>query len=370
MTLSRQDLSDTKSNNVNNDTLVLMQMPACVSANDVKGARIVATPSQQACLVLQDKAQTYSMSRVETSNAYIMAPPPTPTTTDQRPRKKTKRDTTLVSVPVRLLQPGGSGASFIELKRKNLQLADLQEQLKEHVLYPFDESKRWTGRTLSSLAVDLQCSEREVLNGLKRIQALGITTESNDGTKNTTYGILSEEALQECKISIVATLMECDEFQDYAGTGISKATCVEQVMSRVPAGEQYTDMDQVIQHTLRTLQKNDNDDDGATNDDAKIQLDVNKVRIRILLTTVLLATSLTPSLSTWIRLPLVSFTACLPNSQSRGKNKSSWPNGSARRPESEKSIKFPWKCYAVWRCSVPPTRINTSSFPKKSCRRI
>lgn len=269
LTLSRRDLSSTKNDKIDDsETLVLMQMPASMSAKDIQGARIIASPTQQACLVLKDTS--YSMSRVETSNAYIMVPPMTPSSLQERPRKKCKTtDTTLVSVPARLLQSGGSGASFIELKKKNLLLSDLEKQLQYCVFDPFDASKTWTGKPIDELAVSLQCSETQVLQGLKRIQALGIT---NEGT--TCYGLLSEEALQEAKTSILATLMECDDFSDYAGTGISEKTCVEQVMSRVPSGETYTYMDQVIQHTLRTLQSDDN----VAGDGDKIQLDVKKVR--------------------------------------------------------------------------------------------
>ena len=265
LTLSRHDLSNAKNDKDDEDTLVLMQMPSSLNASDLKEAHIVASSSQQVCLVVEDKACTYAMSRVETSNAYIMVPPPLPSF-EERPRKKAK--TNLVSVPVRLLQPGGSGAFFLELKTKTLMLADLQNELRDHVFDPFNADKQWTGRTLASLAVDLQASQQEVVHGLQRMQALGIM--GSDGTMS--YGLLSEEALQEAKASIVATLTECDDFQDYAGTGIWEDDCLQQVMNRT--SETYTHLKDVIQHTLGTLQSNAKAADGD-----KIQLDVEKVRL-------------------------------------------------------------------------------------------
>ena len=217
---------------------------------------------------MEDKGCSYSLSRVETSNAYILVPPSA--STHDRPRKKIKADQTLVSVPARLLQPGGSGASFLELKLKTLLLVDLSEQLKDHVFDPYDPSKSWSGRTLSSLAVDVQSSKKEVLDGLRRMHALAIT--GSDGTA--TYGLLSEEALQEAKLAIIATLTECDEFQDYAGVGTSMNHYVREVMDRVPTSETCQYMAEIIQHTLTTLQT-----DPEASDSDKIQLDVRQVRI-------------------------------------------------------------------------------------------
>jgi hypothetical protein len=266
LTLSRNDLAGKKDDN--EDTLVLMQMPASLSTADLMSARIIASPTQQACLVVEDKGCSYSLSRVETSNVYILVPPTAPT--DDRPRKKIKASETLVSVPARLLQPGGSGASFLEPKQKTLLLVDLSVQLKEHVFDPYDPSKNWSGRTLSSLAIDVQSSEKEVLDGLRRMHALAII--GSDGTA--TYGLLSEEALQEAKLAIIATLTECDEFQDYAGFGISMNQCVKQVLDRVPTSETCQYMTEIIQHTLRTLQA-----DPETSQSDMIQLNVRQVHI-------------------------------------------------------------------------------------------
>jgi len=359
LTLSRNDLSSNKNNN-SKDTLVLMQMPSSLSAKDMKGAHIVASSTQQACLILEEKATTYSISRVETSNAYVLVPP-TSTPNEQRPRKKVKTDTTLVSVPVRLLQAGGSGASFLELKKRNLNLADLQEQLQDYVFDPFDETKQWTGRTLDSLAVDLQCSQQEVVDGLKRMQALGIMISKDDTMQ---YGLLSEEALQEAKSSIVATLTECDEFQDYAGTGISETQCVKEVMIRVPSGEQYEHMAQVIQHTLRTLQS----DSEESGDGDKIQLDVKKVRLALFVEERLYYCSFaifTLTLPFIFRLQSAWSIACFPNSRIRGRNKNSLLTGNVKCPVWEKSIKCRSKCCLALPCFATQT-IHGSIFQKKS----
>ena len=270
LTLSRHELMGNKDSGSESDedTLVLMQLPSTLTAADLKSAHMIASPSQQVCLIAEDKGRTYALSRVETSNAYILVPPPSPSP-DERPRKKTKTDRTLVSVPARLLQEGISGASFLELKSKTLSLADLYKELQDHVLDPYDTSKTWSGRTFSSLAAELQCSQKEVLSGLQRMHALGLP--SPDGTLR--YGLLSEEALQEAKLAIVATLTECDNFQDYAVSGVPATLCVEEVVNRVPSSETYQHMTEIIRHTLRALQS----DPTATKDDL-VQLDTRKVR--------------------------------------------------------------------------------------------
>ena len=173
---------------------------------------------------------------------------------EERPCKKPKSndDKTLVSVHARLLQPGGSGASFLELKPKSLHISDLQDKLKECVFEPYNPDKHFGGKTLQTLADSLQVSQKQVMSGLQRMQALCL---HENGVA--VYGILSQEALQEATSTIVATLTECEEFAHYSTSGISKQECIHQVMTRVPTEERYPHLQDVIHHTLGTLESDD-----------------------------------------------------------------------------------------------------------------
>ena len=117
------------------DDLVMMQLPSSLKAIDLVGSRIIVNDKKsnekkndtslpllsQACLVSDDRA--FLMSRVETSNAWILVEGKTTVKDDKRPTKRLKSNASTVSlrdnkfgqvIPVELLG-NGSGASFWEL---------------------------------------------------------------------------------------------------------------------------------------------------------------------------------------------------------------------------------------------------------------
>ena len=322
LTLGKSDLS-TKTNENDNDSssLVLMQLPSSLSIKDVQGARMIATQTQQASLVVEHKGMAFDISRVETSNAYILISPTTTTSKQSeisRPCKRIKSNDnkTLVSVHARLLHPGGSGASFLELKPKSLHLSDLQDELKDCVFEPYNADKPFTGKTLQNLAASLQVSQQQVTAGLQRMQAVCLHEHGI-----AVYGILSQEALQEATNYIVACLAECEEFAHYSTKGISQQTCIAQVMTRVPTDEQYPHLQSVIRHTLGTLELHDDDNIDMDNGHV-IQLDVTKVRA-ILFDDATVVPRLFPNMLTYSfftigRWQNVSCTASLHNNPNHG----------------------------------------------------
>jgi len=250
LTIYRSDLDTAVPSE--NDDLVLFQLPDQIDLMDLPGSRLVAsTPTQQACWINETKGVSYAVSRVETSNAYIMIKP-----SAERPTKKVKHSMRMQQV--QLLQRGGSGASFLELKEHPLNVEALHALLKQHVLDPFDPICRWKGLSVNDLALPLQVSEKQLMAGLAQLNALVLTNR---------YGLLSEEGLTEAQASIVATLTEVEKFHDFLD--IEVEDFVRQAVTRTE--EKYEYLPEVIRHTLLTLKK----DDDQSN--IKISLDVTKV---------------------------------------------------------------------------------------------
>lgn len=248
LTIYRDDLDTTLPST--NDDLVLFQLPPSVHLSDLSASRLVAaTPTQQACWINEAKGVSYAVSRVETSNAYVMIKP-----TGERPTKKLKRNMNMLQV--QLLQRGGSGASFLELKEHTLDVNAMHSMLKQHVLDPFDVKCDWNGLSIEELSIPLQVSEKQAIAGLTKLGALMLSNR---------YGLLSEEGLAEAQDSIVATLTEVERFHELVD--IDAEDCIRQVMSRTE--EHYEYLPGVIRYTLQKLR--------SGSDNANISLDVTKV---------------------------------------------------------------------------------------------
>lgn len=292
--------------NCNDDTapLLLLQLPKGWTTQDLKDSKFIGSSadSSQVVLVVESKKTSFSINRLETSNCLIMVPPPqydndNDNDMEQGASKKSKLTATgktILPVPARLLTPGGSGSSFLELREKPLWIHDLKMSLQEHVLNPYnvhinpynndnsnDHSNNiknsstalCAGRTVYDLAVYLQSSQAQVQSALDAIQAFALPR-----THPVAYCLLSEETLLVACNAIVSALSEADDCQDYAVTGVSVKRLVEHVVQNMSAEESYVDADFVIRHCLSTLSVSvvehvDGDDN--------IRLSVGKVRILI-----------------------------------------------------------------------------------------
>jgi len=313
--------------------LVLMQLPRGIEMSDLidGGCYFVApkaggsestgddyktiTTARQAALVVESKQKSFTMSRLETSNALVLVPPlkyssksaaasADASTTEcngnehesegpvNKKAKITQRN--LLPVPARLLKPGGRGSSFLECRSKMVRPGIMVTLLQQHVYDPYHHdattSERGTcflGRTVPSLALELQTSQGQVQEALTLLQSFRIPAMTNTATsagKNDApsstqrvhcYGMLSEEALQEAQNVILSTLSESDDFGDYA-QGIDVDDFVTQAIKRFDGS--YPALDHVIRYALSLLVTDKNLAGPEMKLTGTVPLDVSKVR--------------------------------------------------------------------------------------------
>lgn len=249
--------------------LMLLQLPPNWSVADLKRSHFVAKPLQQAALVVESKRCSFTVHRVETSNALVMIPPSCNTERALKKSKVTENGKTLSVVPARLLKMGGSGASFLELRMKSLSFIDLVDTLKGCILDPYNNnSVAASGRTVADLAASLQSSTYEIEQGLKKIQAYALPR-----TVPPEYCLLSEEVLKECYAAIVAALAEAAGCEDYARAGVQTDDFVTEVEERMTDEGKFADVDFVIRHCLQQLR-----DKKQASSSGTLRLDISKVR--------------------------------------------------------------------------------------------
>jgi Sister chromatid cohesion protein Dcc1 len=337
LTIPRSDLfgsagGASSSSSSTTPRIVLLKLPPQWTVDDLQRAHFVAPPtlSSQVACVVESKQCSFSVHRVETSNALVMVPPPPPSPlpddNENEPMTKkcklgdptlsTASGKTLTVVPTRLLKAGGSGACFLELRPKPLSRIDLLSQLQGYLLNPYaiaqtttdctipylvhasadattttnntcetagsellersmddsdDEATTpFVGRTVADLSAALQCSTFEVQTALEQIQAYALPR-----TTPRQYGRLAEEALAECYLAIVSTLAEEDGWDQYASApGIVVREFVAQAVQRLGTQERFIDADEVIRHCLQQLRT-----DGPNRESDTLCLDVSKVGI-------------------------------------------------------------------------------------------
>lgn len=257
--------------------MLLLQLPPNLSVDDLHSAVFSARPGQPASLVTSHQS-SFALQRVETSNAFIMvAPTPSSARVDDRCTKRSKvtdTDKLLTVVPARLLKTGGSGASFLELRKKKLRKVDLWNALKEYVWDPYNSDRNTPttridgkgGRTVADMAIDLQFSEAEILHRLDDVpSALAFPTAE---TTDTRYMLVAEEPMQECYAAILATLAELAI--DYATEPLPENFAAE-TTDRFT--ENFDGAEILVGHCLRALQNKKRSSRSA------LYLDVAKVRI-------------------------------------------------------------------------------------------
>lgn len=230
------------------DTFLLVQLPDSLSVEELlirqSPASIVShKANSQACLVTGTKS--FDLSRVETSNSLVLVPPAASSSKSaEQPRPKriklTKDGIELVQTPCRLL--GGTGAYFLELKERQLDLKALEGLLSN--FDPYSNDSKFEGVSLEKLALELQVSNAQVKTGLRTLQALEYES---------TYSLLSEEAWQEARRAILAALTECDAFSNFAGgVGVARKAMIEESMKRI-SGNRYEELEAVLQLVLRIM---------------------------------------------------------------------------------------------------------------------
>ena len=264
------------------DDLVMMQLPSSLKAIDLVGSRIIVNDKKsnekkndtslpllsQACLVSDDRA--FLMSRVETSNAWILVEGKTTVKDDKRPTKRLKSNASTVSlrdnkfgqvIPVELLG-NGSGASFWELKERKEDVSALLRAALP-VWNPFEHPvsnfvlKHKNTTSVDGLVLTLLLSRKQVQDGLKTLFAvlIGKKDDAGDETNGGVFVIVGEEAQIEARNGVIATLLEePDLFEECTNEGVDPASLISMVRDRLVKEEQYEGLEDVLrQCTLPTL---------------------------------------------------------------------------------------------------------------------
>jgi hypothetical protein len=237
------------------ENFLLVQLPDSLPIHALqKTASLVGyKPKSQACLVTDDKS--FALSRVETSNALVLVPECDATGPSPK-KQKTLTGSELIHTPCRLLG-AGSGAYFLELTERFINLKDLETLL--YTFDPYDVDKKFRGVSLDQLALQLQLSKAQVKKGLRDLLALEYQEK---------YSLLSEEAWQEARRAILSALTECDAFANYADNGLSRHDIIHESKKRVT--EKYPQLEEALRLVISSMTKKE---EGGT-----IHIDFDQVR--------------------------------------------------------------------------------------------
>jgi hypothetical protein len=177
-----------------------------LSSDHVKKALIdgeckLMTNSKSSALVLP--TTSYSLTTIGTSNSLVVFPQQATSTSglpddgdiSESPPKRTKLSKSNYEIQTcRLIQPGGSGASFLSLQRKMISAEAIRSLLQDSV------SKKESFAP-SDLAQKFQCSSPEVYQALESLPCVILSS------KEIIY-LLDEEHILQAKRSLVETLCE------------------------------------------------------------------------------------------------------------------------------------------------------------------
>ena len=210
------------------ETYLLVELPESFPIGSLlqAGSFVGHKSSSQACLVSGDSS--FSLCRVETSNALVLVPPANNSETSESQPPPNKKQMTSVSnegglaiTPCHLLG-AGSGAFFLQLKERHLHLKDLHDLLS--TFDPYDPEAKFEGKSLDQLALELQVSKVQVQKGLTDLRAFEHESK---------YYLLSEEAWQEARRAIISALTECDDFAEFASCGLERRKLIQEGLKRL-----------------------------------------------------------------------------------------------------------------------------------------
>jgi hypothetical protein len=254
LTLPRTDLQGNTASSFR-----MMQLPVGWKAEDLADSQFISKPQQQVALVSESKEMSFLVSNVQSSNCFVLIPPPDGI---DEPAAKKAKSSSLRTIPTRLLKPGGSGATFLELRVKVLKVTDLQSAL-AHAVLDRDEENNARPMTIDALAKELQHSKTEIRKGLLAMERAFVTS-------NESVYLLSEEIQMIVQHAIVSTLAE--DCEDYAGRGVHVESCVQAIVERMSPEERFRHDQDVVHYCLGRLAHPKSDANAEI-----IRLDVSKV---------------------------------------------------------------------------------------------
>ncbi len=280
-----------------------------------------AGTATQACLVVEgstDAGSSYALCKVETSNALVMVPPQEAKALasassgngsgdgndvdGESPPKKLKQSdggpTVRLEMHAQLLEAGGSGASFLDLRPHPLNVAALRRMLQKTVCDPYSSSSgggsagtNGGGKTIAQLAAALRVPRSQVRQVLTDF---GAGTTAAGGTSLASeafelpphnsgrWGVLSEEAREDACMGIVSVLAECEQYANTfaggsrVGKSVAIADFVQEVVRRSAEaeGDGTACLDEVVvEHCLRCCSV------PATITGSSVQLDLDKLAL-------------------------------------------------------------------------------------------
>lgn len=266
LVLPQEDL-----NSKNKGNLILLKLPFPITQLQPTCRMKILASSHSSALICNDTT-TYSLSALGTSNALVLVPPPVPQVpsvleeqdgddnhSSESPLKKSKPnpDARHTIRPSRLVQPGGSGAFFLEATLAQVDATLVQTMLQQ------------SPQTLAQLSSKLQfapCQIQEVLDGM--------FVCLNDQQQ---YQLLDEETILDAKRAILGVLTEecADHAEDTStgGVGVIRQVqeCVQHVASRL---DQIPHAAAIARQVLEHLRV------ANTEKNSKVlHLDADKVRI-------------------------------------------------------------------------------------------
>ena len=179
-------------------------------------------------LIQQRLGQTFPLTRVETSNAYVLVPPSSGTPQPKRQRAyKDKELSNHIPVNGRLLRP--TNTFFLECtppspEKLVRRLQTLKRWLQER-RYPIHQR----GYSMTELQNGFTCSIQEVESMLSSLGAFCFPGKNGEVA---TWGGLEEEVELQTMSSIVATLSEWDGATEYGTRGVHLNDFVGKVLDR------------------------------------------------------------------------------------------------------------------------------------------
>jgi hypothetical protein len=265
LVLPQEDLNSKSKGN-----LILLKLP--IPINQLQTCRMKILASSHSSALICNDTTTYSLSALGTSNALVLVPPVQQvavsvpqngkeqdgdSNSTESPRKKSKPSPLPESRhsirPSRLVQPGGSGAFFLEATLASVDASLVQKMLQE------------APQKLAQLSSKLQfapCQIQEVLDTM--------FVCLNDQTLQ--YQLLDEETILDAKRAVLSVLVE--ECADHADTGVVRRSkdCVQHVASRLDQMPQASAIARQVLEQLRVANTGPNDN--------VLHLDATKVRKR------------------------------------------------------------------------------------------
>eukprot|EP00586_Coscinodiscus_wailesii_P015862 CAMPEP_0172502900 /NCGR_PEP_ID=MMETSP1066-20121228/163947_1 /TAXON_ID=671091 /ORGANISM="Coscinodiscus wailesii, Strain CCMP2513" /LENGTH=313 /DNA_ID=CAMNT_0013278357 /DNA_START=47 /DNA_END=984 /DNA_ORIENTATION=+ len=165
-------------------SLVLLKVPPKLPLSALSSSYIIGSSNEKpATLVSESSGTSYTLFRVETSNAFLLVPPSCDSS----------------RMTAHLLGKGGE-TSFLECQFRPLPRQALLDIMKRYV---FGESD---GIATKELIRELQCSKKQVLEGLTDIKALEVTSEK--------FVLLKEELSWDVKSAVVDSCVEMGWIDD------------------------------------------------------------------------------------------------------------------------------------------------------------